>query len=78
MESDAQPRVEYVEARRVLLDVITALTPQLRCRHPRRELKPSTCAPKDGMAGYQAFTTDADVVSRPNATRDDSLHSPTQ
>jgi hypothetical protein len=61
---DAQPRVEYIEARRVLLDVITALTPQLRAVilvgaqavYLRTEGR---------MAGYQAFTTDADVVLDP-------------
>ena len=61
---DAQPRVEYVEARRVLLDVITALTPHLRAVilvgaqavYLRTEGR---------MAGYQAFTTDADVVLDP-------------
>ena len=62
--ADDAPRIEYVEARRVLLDVLAALAPQLRAVvlvgaqavYLRTEGR---------MAGYQPFTTDADVVLDP-------------
>lgn len=63
MAADA-PRIEYVEARRVLLDALDALRGQRRAVvlvgaqavYLRTEGR---------MAGYQPFTTDADVVLDP-------------
>ena len=58
------PRIEYVEARRVLLDALDAMRPHLdavvlvgaQAVYLRSESR---------LAGYQAFTTDADVVLDP-------------
>lgn len=58
------PRIEYIEARRVLLDVLTALEPHLeavvlvgaQAVYLRTEGR---------IAGYQPFTTDADIVLDP-------------
>ena len=58
-------RIEYVEARRVLLDVLTALGPHLdavvlvgaQAVYLRTEGR---------IEGYQPFTTDADVVLDPS------------
>lgn len=57
-------RIEYIEARRVLLDVLTALSPHVdavvlvgaQAIYLRTEGR---------MTGYQPFTTDADVVIDP-------------
>ncbi len=62
--ADESVRIEYVEARRVLLDVLTALSPHLdavvlvggQAIYLRTEGR---------MTGYQPFTTDADVVIDP-------------
>jgi len=58
------PRIEYVEARRVLLDVLTALTPHLDAL-----VLVGAQAVYLRTAGrietYQPFTTDADVVLDP-------------
>ena len=66
--ADEPVRIEYVEARRVLLDVLGALKPQLdavvlvgaQAVYLRTEGR---------MAGYQPFTTDADVVLDPTLLR---------
>ncbi len=58
-------RIEYVEARRILLDVLTALEPHLdavvlvgaQAVYLRTEGR---------IQGYQPFTTDADVVIDPS------------
>jgi hypothetical protein len=58
------PRIEYVEARRVLLDALTALTP-----HIDALVLVGAQAVYLRTAGrietYQPFTTDADVVLDP-------------
>lgn len=62
--TDDGPRIEYVEARRVLLDVLTALTPHLDAL-----VLVGAQAVYLRTAGrietYQPFTTDADVVLDP-------------
>jgi hypothetical protein len=58
------PRVEYVQARRALLDALTALRPHLeavvligaQAVYLRTEGR---------LPGYQPFTTDADLVTTP-------------
>lgn len=61
---DESPRIEYVEARRVLLDALTALTPHLAAL-----VLVGAQAVYLRTAGrietYQPFTTDADVVLDP-------------
>ncbi len=62
--ADTGPRIEYIEARRVLLDALTALTPHLdalvlvgaQAVYLRTSGRIET---------YQPFTTDADVVLDP-------------
>lgn len=62
--SDARPRIEYVEARRVLLDALDAMEAHLdaivlvgaQAVYLRTQGR---------LVGYQAFTTDADVVLDP-------------
>jgi len=69
MNDNAGPRIEYVEARRVLLDALTALQPHidavvligaqavyLRC--------------EGRLPTYQPFTTDADLVIDPDQLAD--------
>lgn len=62
--ADDQPRIEYVEARRVLLNALDALRDHLiavvlvgaQAIYLRSEGR---------LVGYQAFATDADVVIDP-------------
>ena len=57
-------RIEYIEARRVLLDVLTALAPQ-RDAVVLVGAQAIYLRTEGRMAGYQPFTTDADVVIDP-------------
>lgn len=64
MSPESTPRVEYVEARRVLLDALDALRPHLKAvvlvGAQAVYLRTS-----GRLEGYQPFTTDADVVLDP-------------
>lgn len=58
------PRIEYVEARRVLLDALYALRPHLDAV-VLVGAQAVYLRTADRIEGYQAFTTDADVVLDP-------------
>lgn len=64
MTADGNPRIEYVEARRVLLDALVALRP-----HADAVILIGAQAvylrTADRMPTYQAFTTDADLAIDP-------------
>lgn len=62
--SDAEPRIEYVEARRVLLDALDAMRAHLDAL-VLVGAQAVYLRTQDRLAGYQAFTTDADVVLDP-------------
>ncbi|MCQ3812644.1 MAG: hypothetical protein KTV68_19075 [Acidimicrobiia bacterium] len=64
MTADGNPRIEYIEARRVLLDALVALQP-----HADAVILIGAQAvylrTADRMPTYQAFTTDADLAIDP-------------
>lgn len=69
MSSDNEPRVEYVEARRVLLDALQAL----RAHIDALVLVGAQAVylrTTGRLEGYQPFTTDADVVLDPGLLAD--------
>ena len=64
MNLNSNPRIEYIEARRVLLDALTALRPHIKTviLIGAQAVYLRTA---DRMPTYQAFTTDADLVIDP-------------
>ncbi len=72
MTDNARPRIEYIEARRVLLDALVALQPHIdavvligaQAVYLRTEGRLPT---------YQPFTTDADLVINPDQLADTPL-----
>lgn len=69
MNADGAPRIEYVEARRVLLDALDALRPHLDAvvLVGAQAVYLRTAG---RLEGYQPFTTDADVVIDPGRLAD--------
>jgi len=63
--ADDGPRIEYVEARRVLLDALTALTPHLGAL-VLVGAQAVYLRTQGRIESYQPFTTDADLVLDPH------------
>jgi hypothetical protein len=64
-----QPRIEYIEARRVLLDVLSALREQ-RDAVVLVGAQAVYLRAADRPPAYQPFTTDADIVLDPSLLTD--------
>lgn len=64
MNESGQPRVQYVEARRVLLDALTALQPHIAAI-VLIGAQAVYLRTTGRLSGYQPFTTDADLVVDP-------------
>lgn len=64
-----QPRIEYIEARRVLLDVLSALREQLNAV-VLVGAQAVYLRAADRLPTYQPFTTDADIVLDPSLLTD--------
>ena len=64
-----QPRIEYIEARRVLLDALGALSQQLDAVVLVGE-QAVYLRTADRLPSYQPFTTDADIVLDPSPLTD--------
>lgn len=64
-----QPRIEYIEARRVLLDALGALSPQLDAV-VLVGAQAVYLRTADRLPAYQPFTTDADIVLDPSLLAD--------
>lgn len=64
-----QPRIEYIEARRVLLDVLSALCEQLDAV-VLVGAQAVYLRAADRLPAYQPFTTDADIVLDPSLLTD--------
>lgn len=62
--AEARPRIEYIEARRVLLDALDAMRAHLDAL-VLVGAQAVYLRTQGRLAGYQAFTTDADVVLDP-------------
>jgi hypothetical protein len=69
MTASGEPRIEYVEARRVLLDALTGLQPHIGAI-VLIGAQAVYLRTADRMPRYQAFTTDADLVVDPNRLAD--------
>lgn len=67
--SDEAPRIEYVEARRVLLDALTALQPHIGAV-VLIGAQAVYLRTAERLPTYQAFTTDADLVVDPGLLAD--------
>lgn len=66
--TDDTPPIEYVEARRVLLDALKAIRPHLDAL-VLVGAQAVYLRTQDQLTSYQAFTTDADVVVDPDKLR---------
>jgi hypothetical protein len=64
-----QPRIEYIEARRVLLDALGALSQQLDAV-VLVGAQAVYLRTADRLPAYQPFTTDADIVVDPSLLSD--------
>lgn len=69
MNESGQPRVQYVEARRVLLDALTALQPHIDAI-VLIGAQAVYLRTTGRLTGYQPFTTDADLVVDPTLLAD--------
>lgn len=67
--TDGAPRIEYVEARRVLLDALTALQPHIGAV-VLIGAQAVYLRTAERLPTYQAFTTDADLVVDPGGLAD--------
>jgi hypothetical protein len=69
VNESGQPRVQYVEARRVLLDALTALQPHIAAI-VLIGAQAVYLRTTGRLTGYQPFTTDADLVVNPDLLAD--------
>ena len=69
MTAGSAPRIEYIEARRVLLDALTALRPHIGAI-VLIGAQAVYLRTTDRLPTYQAFTTDADLVVDPGRLAD--------
>ncbi len=67
--STEQPRIEYIEARRALLDALTALQPHVDA-FVLIGAQAVYLRTADRLPGYQPFTTDADLALDPSRLAD--------
>ena len=67
--STEQPRIEYIEARRALLDALTALKPHIDA-FVLIGAQAVYLRTADRLPGYQPFTTDADLALDPSRLAD--------